>query len=216
MDINQFKPEAYFDLSSFSYKEIFSNVEQVWDVLPRLRGFIESLFEKGKVQGNYKENIYIGEGTVIEEGALLVGPAIIGKNSFIGHASYVREYCLFGDGVHIGHGVEVKHSILLNNATSAHLNYLGDSIIGNRVNVSGGAMMANFRLDKKPVSIRTPNGKMETSLLKLGAIIGDDSTIGVNAVLNPGTLLGRGSHVYPLTSVIGSYPDHSIIKAFKK
>ncbi|MBI2622689.1 MAG: hypothetical protein HYW64_01170, partial [Candidatus Levybacteria bacterium] len=161
---------------------------------------------------NYGKNIFIGKDTLVEDYAVIKGPAIIGKNCFIGHASYLRGGCILGDNVHIGHGAEIKNSILLNNAIAAHLNYIGDSIIGSNVNISGGAMLANFRFDKKSVTIKTENKRIDTGLSKFGAILGDNSTIGVNAVLNPGTLLGKNTIVYPLTSVKGVHKDGEVIR----
>lgn len=209
-----FNPEKFFDLSKFEFRDIFDNTNSVWEVLPNIGKYIDSFFRKRILVGNYKgkKNVFIDEGSIVQEGVEILGPAMIGKNCIIGHASLIRENCLFGDDVHIGHGVEVKNSIFLNMSVAAHLNYIGDSIIGNNVNISGGAMLANFRLDGRPVIVRTGREKIETGLAKFGSIIGDDSKIGVNAALNPGTILGKKTIVYPLVSVTGVHKDNETIK----
>ena len=210
----QFSANNFFNLGNISFADIFTDCEFVWDAQKKLSQYVKAQFESGRVKANVpgKEYIYIGEGTVIHKLAEIQGPAIIGKNCVISHAALLRGLCLLGDSVHVGHASEIKDSILLNGAISAHLNYIGNSIIGNKVNISGGSILANFRLDKKPVFIKNGEDKIETNLTKLGAIIGDDSVIGVNAVLNPGTVLGKHSVVYPLTVVKGVHSPSSIIK----
>lgn len=209
-----FTPTSFFDLNNFDHRAIFDGVNHVWEVLPRIEGYIQELFTSGRLKANYQnaENIYIGEGTRIEDGAKIVGPAIIGADCFIGHAAFIRGGCILGNGVTIGHATELKHVIMMNQAAAAHLNYIGDSIVGNDVNISGGAIVANLRLDHKEVTIRTSEGRIGTGLVKFGAIVGDNSNIGVNAVLNPGTLLGSSVHVYPLCDVRGFHPQNEIIR----
>lgn len=205
--------DKFFDISSFPWKDIFVSVNYPWEVLPEIETYIENIFKSGMIKGNYhgRSDVYIGEGTTVQPGVEIVGPAIIGKNCFLGHASLFRNGCIIGDNVTIGHAVEVKHSLFLNGSAAAHLNYVGDSIIGTNANISGGAMLANFRLDKKSVSVKIGTSHIDTGLTKFGAIVGDGSTIGVNAVLNPGTILGKNCIVYPLTSVKGVYEESSTI-----
>lgn len=199
---NSFDPNIFFDLSSFEHKEIFDS-ENAWEVLLKISGYIKNFS---------KESVFVGENTTIEEGALIKGPAIIGKNCLIAHGAYIRENVIIGNNVKIGHSVELKNSIILNNSNIAHLNYVGDSVIGNNVNFSGGAITANFRLDGQNIKIKHENQKIETGLAKFGAIIGDSSRIGVNSVLNPGTILSKNSKIYPLTSVFGVHLNEEIIK----
>lgn len=214
MNKSIFKPENFFDLSNFEFRNIFDGVKFVWEVLPKIGSYLESLFKKGIIVGNYKDkkNVFVGNGSIVQEGVEILGPAVIGRECVIGHASFIRENCIFGNNVHIGHAVEIKNSILLNGATAAHFNYIGDSIIGNHVNISGGAMLANYRLDKRPVFVREGAKKIETNLQKFSAVIGDNSNIGVNSVLNPGTILGKHTIVYPLVSVTGVHKNNEIIK----
>lgn len=212
--MDNFKTENFFDLSTFAYRDIFAEINYVWEVLPKIKGYIAGQFKNGLLKANYKgkEDVYIGDGTIIQEGAVIEGPAIIGKYVLLGHSSFIRGNCLIGNNVQLGHAVEVKSSIFLNDAKAAHLNYIGDSIIGGKVNISGGAILANYRLDKKPIMVIDGENKIETGLEKFGSIIGDQSNIGVNSVLNPGTILGKNTIVYPLVSVKGVHKDNEIIK----
>ncbi len=209
-----FSIDKYIDISSFSHSEIFDEIDNAWAVIPEIKSYLEEQFKKGVIKANYKnsDNIFIGEGTTIMDGVVIIGPAIIGKNCLISSSVLIRENCIIGDNVNIGHACEIKNSILLNNSAAAHFNYIGDSIIGNMVNLAGGAIIANLRLDKKPVTINLGHKKISTGLLKLGSIIGDNCNIGVNAVLNPGTILGKNSIVFPLTSVSGLHSENQIIK----
>lgn len=200
---NRFSPSVFFDLSDFKHKEIFQ-VENVWEAVPKISDFI--------LKNNGPERIVVGKGTVIEKGALIKGPAIIGENCFIAHGAYIREGAIIGDNVKIGHCVEIKNSIILNNTNVAHFNYVGDSVLGSQVNVGGGAIIANFRLDGTAIKVKHNDQEIETGLTKLGAIIGDHSKIGVNSVLNPGTILSKNSKVYPLTSVFGTHLSEEVIK----
>lgn len=199
----RFEPRDFFNLEGFAHARVFDGVENVWEMLPKIAGYVKEISDGKNV---------IGKGTVVEEGAFIKGPAIIGRNCFIAHGAYIRKNVIIGDNVHIGHGVEVKNSIIIGHTAIAHLNYIGDSIFGSNINVGGGAKTANFRLDGKNVLIKVGDEVIDTGLPKLGAIIGDHSKIGVNSVLNPGTILGKGCFVYPLTSVFGVHGDGEIIK----
>jgi len=211
---NLFIPDNFFDLTHCSLAELFQGKTYVWEVLHYLEQYIEQQFVKGKLIANYNDskNIFIGEGTIIEEGAMIKGPAIIGKNCFIGHGAYIRPCCLLADNVSIGHASEVKNSIILSGSAVAHLNYIGDSILGHKVNIGGGAKTANFRLDGKTIPVKIRDQKIDTGLTKFGAILGDETKIGVNAVLNPGTVLGKRVFVYPLQLVFGTHENNSVIK----
>jgi len=212
--MTDFSPKIFFTLSDVFFVDLFNGIKDTWDVIPKLHDYLLDQFKSGKVISNYGSdgNIFLGEGTIIEEGAKILGPAIIGKNCFIGHGVFIRGGCLFGDGVKIGHATEVKSSILMNDTSAAHLNYIGDSVVGNNVNIAGGAIFANLRFDGKSVTIRTGTDRIQTTLRKFGSIVGDDSNIGVNTVLNPGTILGKKTVVFPLTSVIGTHEQGATIK----
>lgn len=201
-----------FDLDSSPFKELLYN-KNPWESIADLSEFIENLFRSNKITANYKDkkNVFVGEGTLVHPTVDIVGPAIIGTNCDIRHTAYLRENCLIGDNVVIGHAVEVKHSIFLNSSAANHFCYIGDSIIGNHVNISGGAIFANLRLDKKKILIKYNNNKIDTGLNKFGSAIGDNSVIGVNSVLNPGTILGKNTFVFPLKSASGVYGENSKI-----
>lgn len=205
-------PKNFFDLSNFTHREIFADCQYVWEVVPRIEKYILDLFGKGKIRANCGENVYLGEGTVIEPGAYIQGPAIIGKNCRIGHVAYLRENILTGDNCYIGHSVEVKNSIFLSDVRVPHLSYVGDSVLGNGVNLGAGALLANFRLDAGTIKIRVGEEIFDSKLVKFGAVIGDGGRLGVNSALNPGTLLGKNCSVYPLISAKGYHPAESIIR----
>jgi NDP-sugar pyrophosphorylase family protein len=207
-------PETYFDLESEPLAALFEGCQYAWEALAHIEEYIEKNHAEQLTQDNVHEfpQVHIGEGTVIAPGAHIEGPALIGKNCTIGHGAFIRGGTVIADNVHIGHAVEIKHCIILSGAAVAHLNYIGDSIVGRGANISGGAIVANFRLDKKPVVVRSGDNLVETGMEKLGAIIGDGCNVGVNAVLNPGTFLGKQTVVYPLTSVSGLCAADSIIR----
>lgn len=187
--MEKFYLDQLFDLTDFSHRELFAGCKYPWEALDQLEGY----FSKGKIECEIpkgvtlvnKELISIGQGTVIEPGAYIAGPCIIGKNCEIRHSAYLRGFVVMGDGCVIGS--EIKSSILLNGVHAAHYNYVGDSILGNRVNLGAGVKLANLRLDKKQIAIEG----IPTQRKKLGAIIGDDSQLGCNSVCNPGTVLKK-------------------------
>lgn len=197
------------------FSPLFESSEYPWQVLGKMKDFFEN-FKNSPESATYQqidENIFVGQNVEIDDTARIQDMAIIGHNCTIGHAAYIRAGVFLGENVHVGHATEVKHSIILSKTALAHLNYIGDSIVGSGVNVSGGATLANWRFDKKEIFIKNGETVIPTNLEKLGAILGDDSFIGVNAVLNPGTILARGSLVYPLISVKGV---HLTLKTFKE
>lgn len=211
--INNLLNKYLFDLKAFEYKDLIED-KYPWQSVAELSNFIQKLFDERKIVPNYKNrpNVYVGEGTIIHSTVEIIGPAIIGKNCEIRHTAYLRENCILGDNVIIGHAAEVKNSIVLNKSIVNHFTYVGDSILGNKVNISAGAKLANLRLDKKNTSIKTDAGRIDTGLKKFGAAIGDGSMIGVNSVLNPGTFIGKNSVVFPLKSVTGVHKNDSVIK----
>lgn len=212
-------PEAFFSLSTFEHAPLFEGCEYVWDALKGLSSYLTNN-ALGKIECSIPssvhllspETISIGEGTLIEPNVLIQGPCIIGKNCQIRQGAYLRGNILLGDNCIIGHTTEVKNSIFLNSASAAHFNYVGDSILGNAVNLGAGAKCANLRLDHHPITLRVEGKKINTGLKKFGAILGDGCQIGCNAVLNPGTVLGKQAGCYPLLSIHGYIPAGKIIK----
>ena len=170
-----------------------------------------SLIMAGVVLGG--PDIAIGKGVLLEAGAMLKTPTIIGDCTEVRQGAYIRGYCLAGKRCIIGHTTEVKHTIFLDNAKAGHFAYLGDSILGNRVNLGAGTKMANLRFLDGDVSVRTPDGIISTGLRKLGAIMADNVQTGCNSVTNPGTLLGKKSMLMPnATSKSGYHPPNSLIR----
>lgn len=214
MNKNFFLPEEYFALNEFPWHGLFVGDKPIWTILTHIEEYIHNKIENAKLSKNYKpdQRIHLGEGTIVQEGVQINGMLITGKNCVIGHGVFIRDHCILGDNVFLGHAVEIKHSVILNGTHVAHLNYVGDSILGNDVNISGGAMLANFRFDKKPVAVKLHNTMIQTGLAKFGSVIGDKSNIGVNVVLNPGTMLGKQTIVYPLQNVTGVHTDNEIIR----
>jgi bifunctional N-acetylglucosamine-1-phosphate-uridyltransferase/glucosamine-1-phosphate-acetyltransferase GlmU-like protein len=155
------------------------------------------------------DHIRIGKGVLIEPGAFIKSPTIIGDQTEVRHDAYIRGNCLIGKNCVVGHVTEVKHSIFLDGAKAGHFAYLGDSILGNQVNLGAGTKLANLRFIKGDVGIVTSGGQVKTGLRKLGAILGDHVQTGCNTVTNPGTLLGKKSMVIPNTTVPSGYHRES-------
>jgi NDP-sugar pyrophosphorylase family protein len=211
------QPANFFDFKDFEHQEIFESVEYVWEVLRRLEDYLKQALKpgiNGKVAPNVviADNVFIGEGTVVEPGAYIMGPTIIGRDCQIRQGAYLRGNVMVGDGGVVGHCTEVKHSILLPGAGAPHFNYVGDSIIGRKANLGAGSILSNFKLTGDNVIVNIEGQNIRTGLRKFGGIIGDGTQIGCNAVMNPGTLLGPDCIVYPCASVRGYHPGKSIIR----
>lgn len=214
-----FKAKSFFSLENYSHAKLFDETEPVWSALLKLSSYLEKA-ELGKIEikipdGVFlvnKELITIGKGSVVEPGAFISGPCLIGENCVIRHGAYIRGSVVTGDRCVIGHSTEIKHSILLNNVAASHFNYVGDSILGNSVNLGAGAKLANLKLNHDDVFIFFKGDKHSTKLNKMGAILGDHVQLGCNAVTNPGTLMGPGSFCYPCVCVKGFVPSKTIIR----
>jgi NDP-sugar pyrophosphorylase family protein len=217
--MQELSTNQFFSLEAYFHRELFEGSTYVWDALHRLAPYLEEQ-ELGKIEVKVPPTAYlinpelisIGEGTVIEPGAYIEGPAIIGRNNQIRHGAYIRGNVITGEKCIIGHSTEVKHSIFLNGAHAAHFNYVGDSILGNNVNLGAGVKLANFRLDQKDVTVLLQGQKILTGLKKMGAIIGDGAQLGCNAVTNPGTLIGPKAFCYPCVNIKGIIPSRAIYK----
>lgn len=217
--IEKLSIERFFDLSKFPYLALFEGIAFPWEALSRIKAFLSSI-PLGKIEVGIPEGVYlvhpelisIGKGTVVEPGAYIKGPCLIGENCTIRHGAYLRGEVVTGNECVIGHDTEVKHSILLNHAQAAHFAYLGDCILGNKVNLGAGTKCANLRLDNKPVAIHFNGTVYSTNLRKMGAILGDGTQLGCNTVTNPGTLTGKEVFSYPCTNFGGVVAEKSIIK----
>jgi NDP-sugar pyrophosphorylase family protein len=201
--------DQFFSLRQFAHKALWKEGEPIWSPLLVLDRYLEKKSYKIEIEIpkgvhlSRPELISIGKGTILEPGVFIEGPCIIGKNCIIRHGAFLRDGVICGDHCSIGHSAEIKRSILLNYAYATHFSYVGDSILGNWVNLGAGVKCANLRLDRRPVEIFFEGKKIKTGLRKLGAIIGDKTQIGCNCVLNPGTLVGKESVSYPLLNLTG-------------
>ena len=213
----------FFSTEDTIHAHLFEGCQYPWEPLAKLENYLQ-LQKLGTIKIEVPSSAYlinpslisIGDGTVIEPGAYIQGPCIIGKNCTIRHGAYIRGDVVIGDSCVIGHDTEVKHSIFLNDSSAAHFNYVGDSIIGNKVNLGAGVKCANLRLDHQPICIVVQGEKINTHLSKLGAIIGDSAQVGCNCVLNPGTILGRNSFCFPCLNVYGFIPEGAKVKPAMK
>ncbi len=207
-----------FDTSSFFAKNLWKETSFLWEPLASLQSFFQNpnlylsnSFHKicpEKYPGVFfknPESIFIQGKIEIEPGAFIEGPCFIDDTVQIKQGAYIKGFVLLGKGCVVGHASEIKRSILLNKARAAHFNYIGDSIVGNEVNVGAGVVCANFRLDKGFITVKDFSGNIQkTSLKKLGSFIGDFSSIGCNSVINPGTVIEKNSKILPLSLVQGS------------
>ncbi len=212
-------PDFFFDLSRFKHKNLFEGCKFPWEAFDKMQKFLS------KIKGNaeelnlplgvilvHPESIFIEEDCVIEPGAYIQGPCYLGKGTVVRHAAYIRGQVMTGERCVIGHTTEVKNALFLNTAHAAHFAYIGDSILGNNTNLGAGTKLANLKLDGSEVFIRCNGEKISTGRRKLGAILGDGTQIGCNAVSNPGTLTGRNTKWYPCINRGGFIPPNSIIK----
>ncbi|MDB6021223.1 MAG: Nucleoside-diphosphate-sugar pyrophosphorylase [Pedosphaera sp.] len=212
-----FKPGDLFDLGQTEHAALFADCEFAWDALKKLKAYIEAKVQPkphshDRARVFIGENVFIGEGTVIEDGAMIKGPAIIGRNCEIRHNAYIREHVIIGDHCVVGNACEFKHSLLFNHSVVPHFSYVGDSILGYKAHLGAGVKISNVKLMAGNVKVLKDNAPFDTGLRKFGALLGDHTDIGCNSVLNPGSIIGRGSVIYPCTNWRGVLPANSIVK----
>lgn len=194
-------------------RAIFEGVKYPWEALAKIKDFI--LEYAKNLPDDFEridEFVWVGKGTTIDKSVLIKGPAIIGYNCEIRQCAYIRENVIIGNDVVVGNSSEVKNSILFNKVQVPHYNYVGDSILGYKSHLGAGAITSNLKSNGTLVTVKYGTEKIETGLRKFGAILGDLAEVGCNSVLNPGTLIGKDSIVYPLSSVRGYVPNNSILK----
>lgn len=212
-----FKPQDLFDLTQCEHAVIFEGCENAWDALKKIKGYIAanlrpSLRNRCEGVAYIGKDVFIGQGTILEDGVMIKGPAIIGRNCEIRHNAYLRENVILGDGCVVGNASELKNALLFNKAVAPHFNYIGDSILGYKAHIGAGVKISNFKLTPGNIRLEHDGGRIDTGLRKFGAIIGDSAEVGCNAVLNPGSILGKGSVVYPNTNWRGVLPPNCIAK----
>jgi len=212
-----FSSANFLDLNHTEHRSLFDKATHVWDALSLMTTYLKFRL-KPAIHGRQigrpfiSNAVYIGHDTVIEQGAMVRGPAWIGDNCTIRAGCYIRENVIVGHGVVLGNSCEFKNCILFDEAQVPHFNYVGDSILGFQAHLGAGVILSNVRLDKNEVTIRTKENITPTGLKKFGAIIGDQAEIGCNSVLNPGSLIGRRSIIYPGTQWFGVLAEDSIAK----
>lgn len=209
-----------FDRKNIIDELLFEDCQYPWELLPKLGDYLGKIV-RGKKQGEIfagafvDKNVDIGKGTIVEPGAVIFGPTVIGENCIIRASAYIRGDVLIGDNVLVGHCTEVKNAIIFSESQVSHFNYIGDSILGYKSHLAAGAKTANTKLPRAEIVVRDDTKKYPTGLMKFGAALGDGAEIGCNAVLNPGSIIGRNSIVYPLVSWRGILPHSCIAKDTK-
>src|SRR6187401_1028299 len=190
-----FSPDEFLTLDHTAHSKLFENQKYVWDALKQIASYLQFRLKPavlGELVGKpfISNAVFIGAGTVIEQGAVLKGPAWIGQNCHIRSGCYVRENVIVGDGVVMGNSCEFKNSIIFDEAQVPHFNYVGDSILGYKTHLGAGVILSNVKLDHSEIFVSTDENRIATGLTKFGAIVGDRTEIGYNAVINPGTVNG--------------------------
>lgn len=205
---------ALYTLDETIAKDIFDGVNYPWEVLPKIGEFIVKLgnmlpSERYEKKG---ENVWIAKSAKVFESACIIGPAIIDEEAEVRHCAFIRGNAIVGKGAVVGNSTELKNVILFNKVQVPHYNYVGDSILGYKAHMGAGSITSNVKSDKTLVVVRAGEESCETGLKKFGAMLGDNVEIGCNSVLNPGTVIGRQTNVYPTSMVRGFIPGKSIYK----
>ena len=204
------------DLDQTIAKDLFGGKTYPWEVLPDIKDFILKLgptLDASKF-GHPMEDVWIAKSAKVAESATIAGPLIIDEEAEVRPGAYIRGNAIIGRGATFGNSCEIKNSVMFNESQTPHFNYVGDSVIGYKSHIGAGGITSNLKSDKTNVVVKSKNGEeIETGLRKFGAILGDNVEVGCNSVLNPGTVIGRSSMVYPTSGVRGFVPANSIFKA---
>ncbi|MDR1627149.1 MAG: UDP-N-acetylglucosamine pyrophosphorylase [Oscillospiraceae bacterium] len=212
--INDLLSQNLFDLSKTIAEPLINKYDYPWEVLTEIKNYI---LEIGKTLSSSEyekkgENIWISKNAHIALSSYISGPAIIQEGVEIRHCAYIRGNVIVGKHSVVGNSTEIKNSILFEETQAPHYNYVGDSILGYKSHLGAGSIMSNIKSDKTNIDIKSGKEKIKTNLRKIGAMIGDHSEIGCNAVMNPGTILGKNCCIYPLTMVRGYIEPNHIVK----
>ena len=203
-----------YSLDETLAKDIFEDVTYPWEVLPKIGEFIQKLGDTLSEEEYEKrgENIWIAKSAKVAPTACIHGPAIIGKDAEVRHCAFIRGNAIVGEGAVVGNSTELKNVILFNKVQVPHYNYVGDSVLGYKAHMGAGSITSNVKSDKTLVTVKTPDGPIETGLKKVGAMLGDNVEVGCGSVLNPGTVVGAHTNIYPLSMVREFVPANSIYK----
>jgi NDP-sugar pyrophosphorylase family protein len=206
-----------FDLTQTEHAAVFEDCEYAWDALKKLDRYLKAnlrpaAHHRAVGRSYIDDQVFIGEGTVVEEGAMIKGPAMIGRHCEIRHNAYIRGQVIIGDHCVIGNASELKNALLLNCCQVPHFNYVGDSILGYKVHLGAGVKISNLKLVPGTVNIEFNGKRYNTGLRKFGALLGDYADIGCNVVLNPGSIIGRRCVVYANVTWRGVLSPNTIAK----
>lgn len=210
----QLNYKNFLDMSHTIAEKIFENITYPWEALPLIKNFIKEVGPTlpKEEYDEIAENVWVSKKATVFPSAHVEGPTIIQENAQIRHCAFIRGSAIIGKNCVVGNSTELKNVILFDNVQVPHFNYVGDSILGYKSHMGAGSITSNVKSDKSLVTIKLGNEKIQTDLKKFGAILGDYVEIGCNAVLNPGTIIGRNSTVYPTSMVRGIVEENSILK----
>lgn len=208
------KIKNLYNLDETIAKDLLENLTYPWEALPKIADYIIELGNKLDSEKYEKkgENIWIAKTAKVYPSAYITGPAIIGEDAEIRHCAFIRGKVIVGNGAVVGNSTELKNVILFNKVQVPHYNYVGDSILGYKSHLGAGAITSNVKSDKKLVVVKGKEEQIETGIKKFGAMVGDNVEVGCGSVLNPGTVVGKNTNIYPLSSVRGVVPENSIYK----
>lgn len=207
------KAHELFDFSHTIAKELFDGIEYAFEVLPKIKDFVVSV-SKTLPKDEYteiSEGVFVANDAKISDKATILPPTIIGHGTEVRPGAFIRGSALIGDGAVIGNSTEIKNAIIFDGAQLPHYNYVGDSVLGYKAHLGAGAVISNFKLDHSSVNVKMGDEKFNTGLRKFGALMGDFAESGCNSVINPGSIIGRNTIIYPLTSLRGVIPENSIV-----
>lgn len=212
--MNICKIKNLYNLNETIAKDLFEGATYPWEVLPKISSFILTLGETLSEEEYEKvgENVWIAKSAKVAPTAYINGPAIIGKEAEVRHCAFIRGNAIVGEGAVVGNSTELKNVVLFNKVQVPHYNYVGDSILGYKAHMGAGSITSNVKSDKKLVVVKAGEERIETGLKKFGAMLGDEVEVGCGSVLNPGTVVGPRSNIYPLSSVREVIPADSIYK----
>lgn len=205
---------ALYDLNKTIAADIFKDCTYPWEVLAKIGDFIKEL-GKTLPEDEYEqraEDVWVAKSATVYPTAYINGPCIIGKEAEVRHCAFIRGKAIVGEGAVVGNSTELKNVILFNKVQVPHYNYVGDSILGYKAHMGAGSITSNVKSDKKLITIKAPDMPIDTGIKKIGAFLGDGVEVGCGSVLNPGTIVGKNSNIYPLSSVRGFVPAGSIYK----
>lgn len=212
--MEQLTVKELYNLEETIARDIFEGVTYPWEVLPKIGAFIVELGNTLPEDEYEKvwENVWVAKSAKVAPTAFINGPAIIGKNAEVRHCAFIRGNAIVGEGAVVGNSTELKNVILFNKVQVPHYNYVGDSILGYKAHMGAGSITSNVKSDKTLTTVKTPEGPIETGLKKFGAMLGDEVEVGCGSVLNPGTVIGKHTNIYPLSMVREFVPANSIYK----